>query len=78
MATKNKIEDLRNHLFAQIEKLSDDELKGDKLKEEINRSEAISGLADQIIQSAKVEVRFMEITNGDGTGFIPHNKQLGA
>ena len=78
MATKNKIEDLRNHLFAQIEKLSDEELKGDTLKEEIKRSEAISGLADQIIQSAKVEVRFMEITNGDGTGFIPHKKELGA
>lgn len=78
MATKNKIEDLRNHLFAQIEKLSDEELKGDMLKEEIKRSEAISGLADQIIQSAKVEVRFMEITNGDGTGFIPNKKELGA
>jgi hypothetical protein len=74
MATKNKIEDLRNHLFAQLEKLSDEELKGDALKEEINRSEAISGLADQIIQSAKVEVRFMEITNGDGTGFIPQKR----
>ncbi len=78
MATKNKIEDLRNHLFAQIEKLSDEELKGETLKEEIKRSEAISGLADQIIQSAKVEVRFMEITNGDGTGFIPNKKELGA
>lgn len=77
MATKNKIEDLRNHLFAQIEKLSDEELKGETLKEEIKRSEAISGLADQIIQSAKVEVRFMEITNGDGTGFIPNKKELG-
>jgi hypothetical protein len=74
MATKNKIEDLRNHLFLQLEKLADEDLKGDALKEEINRSEAISGLADQIIQSAKVEVRFMEITNGDGTGFIPQKR----
>ena len=78
MATKNKIEDLRNHLFVQIEKLSECDLEGEKLKEEIKRSEAIASLADQIIQSAKVEVRFMEITNGDGTGFIPNKKELGA
>lgn len=50
---KNKPIDLNNHLFAAMERLSDDELKGDELKEEIERSRAISGLAKQIIDQQK-------------------------
>jgi hypothetical protein len=51
---KNKLIDLNNHLFAQLEKLSDDDLKADALQEELARSKAISGLASQIIHNAKL------------------------
>ena len=64
---KNKIEDLRNHLFATIEALMDDENPMD-----INRAKAISGTAKQIIDSAKVEVAFLKVTGAfEGSGFIP-------
>lgn len=36
---KNTLGDLNNHLFAQLEKLSDDDLSGDELDTEIRRSE---------------------------------------
>ena len=39
MAIKNKITDLNNHLFAELERLSDEELKGDELKAEIAEKE---------------------------------------
>ena len=53
---KNKITDLTDHLFAQLERLSDEDLKGDGLKEEIERSRAITGVAASITSAARLAV----------------------
>jgi hypothetical protein len=76
---QNKIEDLRNHLFAQLERLGDEDLKAENLQNEIERSKAICDVAQVIVNTAKVEVDFVRATEGRGTGFIPidsHKKQL--
>lgn len=51
---KNKLIDLNNHMFAQLERLSDEELTGDKLTEEITRSKAVTSLSGQIINNARL------------------------
>ncbi|MGF7419842.1 hypothetical protein [Providencia rettgeri] len=53
---KNNLEDLHNHLFAQLERLSDEELKGDQLKEEINRAKAVSEIASSIVENGKLAI----------------------
>ncbi|CAB5217763.1 hypothetical protein UFOVP208_11 [uncultured Caudovirales phage] len=63
---KNKIEDLRNHLFATIESLMDEEKPMD-----LDRAKTISDVAQTIINSAKVEVEFINKVGGIGTDFIP-------
>jgi hypothetical protein len=63
---KNKIEDLRNHLFATLEELRD---KDSPM--ELDRAKTIAEVAQQIIQSAKVEVDFIRVTGSKGSGFIP-------
>ena len=51
---RNTLGDLNNHLFMQLERLSDEDITGDRLKEEISRSKAISNIAKEIIANADI------------------------
>ena len=62
---KNKLIDLNNHLFAQIERLSDEDVKGEALTEEIERSRAIGNIAMQIISNANLALK-AQIAINDG------------
>ena len=48
---KNTLGDLNLHLFAQLERLSDESLQGDSLKEEMDRAKSIAIISSQIIQT---------------------------
>lgn len=54
MGMKNKLIDLHNHLFEQLERLNDSDLKGDALKTEIERSKAITSVAREIISNGNL------------------------
>lgn len=65
---KNKIGDLNNHLFAQLERLGDEDLKGDALEAECKRAEAIAEISEQLIRSANVSLRAAELVGEYGGG----------
>ncbi|MBK8006724.1 MAG: hypothetical protein IPK12_23330 [Gemmatimonadetes bacterium] len=64
---RNRIEDVREHLFAELEDLRNPEKKYDK-----ERTRAVVEVAQTIINSAKAETDFINaIGRGKGSGFIP-------
>lgn len=56
MAIMNKQSDLDNHLFAELERLGDEDLEGDDLKAEIARAKSIAVIAAQINTSRSIQV----------------------
>jgi hypothetical protein len=69
---KNKMEDLRNHLFATLEALQDEASPMD-----IDRAKAIAEVAKQVVDTAKVEVDFLKHTGFlKGTDFFPDEKPV--
>lgn len=65
---QNKISDLRNHLFATLEALRDKDAPMD-----VERARAIAEVSQTIINSAKVELQFVDLLGG-GTDFVPREE----
>lgn len=63
---RNKINDLRNHLFAQLERLSEDEMTPEQLDIEIKKSKATALISQQILNSAKLEIEYLKVQTKAG------------
>lgn len=74
---KNKIEDLRNHMFAALEKLSEAETP-EQIEAEIKRSQQIAELGKVVVDAAKTEVMFAKVTKAEivNTDFFDGVKKL--
>lgn len=75
---KNKISDLRDHMFAALERLGQEDISEEDLKKEILRSQAISEVGKVIVESAKTEVMYAKLTgkrNDEPTKFLEEEEQ---
>jgi hypothetical protein len=64
---QHEIKDMRQFLFAQMERLSSPTCD---LEKEVKRTEAMINVSKTLIDSAKVEVDYVRVTNKLATGFI--------
>lgn len=69
---KNKLHDLNNHLFSQLERLNDPELNGDELRAEVERAKAMTGIATQIVNGTKITVDAIKLMH---QGDVPKQVQ---
>lgn len=60
MGTQNTLGDLTNHLFAELERLGDESLTTEEMKDEIERARAVTGVAQQVIANANTMLRAAE------------------
>jgi hypothetical protein len=63
---KNKLVDLNNHMFEQLERLNDDELIDEKLDKEISRSKAMTSVAQTIINNATLMFSAQKFASDNG------------
>lgn len=64
---KNKLSDLNDHLFAQLERLSDESLTDQQIVKETQRGDAIVAVADQIIRNASLQVQVAKMVAEKGS-----------
>lgn len=63
---KNKLTDLNNHLFAQLERLSDEGLTPEQIEQEAKRADAVVAVADQIVRGADLQLKAVTILANHG------------
>ncbi len=70
---KNKLSDLNDHLFEQLERLNDEDLTPEKMAKEVSRTDAIVKVSEQIINNATVALRVAElVAEHGGKGTFEH------
>ena len=66
---KNKLTDLNNHLFAQLERLSDEDLTAEQIELEVKRADAIVSVSDQIVDTARIQLSAIKLIADHGDRF---------
>jgi hypothetical protein len=74
---KNKLGDLTNHLFAQLERLSDEGLSVENIEHEVKRAQAIVSVADTIVSNADLQLKAAKLYAEYGQTILPMLPQIG-
>jgi hypothetical protein len=71
--TKNRLSNLNDHLFAQIERLADEDNAPERIDQEHKRAEAMVAVADQILRTAAVQLQAAKLVSDfDGSDPRPY------
>ncbi|QUX96577.1 hypothetical protein C0J08_14735 [Marinomonas sp. CT5] len=57
----NNLQDLNSYLFSQLERLNNPELKGDELKDEIERSKAVTNVSKGVVENATLQLEAVKL-----------------
>lgn len=75
--TNNKISDLNNHLFAQLDRLSAAGMTPEQMEQECKRAGAIVAVSDQISSNADLQLKAAKLYAEHGAGILSMLPQIG-
>jgi len=72
---RNKLSDLNDHLFAELERLNNEELTPEQVEMEAKRAGAIVGVSREIINTAKISIDALKLVSAGNLTFgdLPEN-----
>ena len=68
---KNKLQDLNDHLFAQLERLGQEGMKPKDLEAECRRADAMVAVADRIAEGYNIRLRAAALYGQHGRNILP-------
>ena len=75
---KNKMSDLNNHLFAQMQRLSEEDLTPEQMEIEVKRTSALVSVADQITGNVDLQLKAAKLYAEHGDKIVPRLPQIGS
>ena len=75
---KNKLSDLNNHLFMQLERLSEENITPEELEKEVARTESIVAISDKITSNAGLQMKAAKLYAEYGADIVPYLPQISA
>jgi hypothetical protein len=75
---KNKMNDLNNHLFAQLERLGEEDLSPEQIEQEVKRTGALVSIADQITGNAELQLKAAKLYAEHGDTIVNRLPQIGS
>ena len=75
--TRNRLSDLNDALFAQLERLGQDDLTPEALEAEVRRTGALVEVADRITDTADLQLRAAKLFAEHGAQVLPMLPRIG-
>jgi hypothetical protein len=73
---KNRLIDLNNHLFSQLERLTEEGLSGEQIEQEVRRADAVVAVSEQIIRNADTALKAASLVANHGDKMRPMLSQF--
>lgn len=67
---------LNDHLFAQLDRLSNGDLTSEQIEQEVSRADAIVSISDQVLSSANTQLKAAKLFADHGQAVLPHLPQI--
>lgn len=67
---KNRLTDLNDMLFAQLERIADEDLSTEQLTQEIQRATAVVQIADRIVDTATLQLNGAKLIAEHGAAML--------